>query len=153
MPFHNCASSGLGKALVAGFRSPNEYLKHDAGCDLWAVGHRFPEEAVAVVFIIGVEIAEADFGIDAPRDLAAERSGALRCDVRTDPKPADVHLARKVKSFGQVVAPTNPDIRISPTFGETKSTIEHLVQSHRDFRLRRYRVLPGRNDELEQFRL
>src|SRR6266581_3429744 len=99
MPFHNCASSGLGKALVAGFRSPNEYLKHDAGCDLWAVGHRFPEEAVAIVLIIGVEITEAKFGINIPCDLTAERSGALRCDVRTDTKTADIHLAGKIKGF------------------------------------------------------
>jgi len=56
---------------------PNESLKNDAGCDLWAVGHRFPEEAVAVVLIIGLEIAEAEFGLDGTCVLAAGRNGAL----------------------------------------------------------------------------
>ena|SRR5439155_2881723 len=80
--------------------SPDKLLKNDAGRDLWAVGRGLPDEAVAVVFIISIEIAEAEFGIDAPRDLTAESGGDLRCDVRTSPKTADVHLACKIKSFG-----------------------------------------------------
>src|SRR5260370_41020012 len=88
-----------------------------------------------------------------PVTRAAERGRALGCYTRAGRKTAAVHLTGKVKSFGQVVAPANPDIGIGPTFGQAKSTMEHIVQGLGDFRLRRYRVLPGRNDELEQFRL
>src|SRR6266446_8571532 len=78
---------------------PNESLKDNSGRDLWAVRHRFPEEAVAIVLIIGVEITEAKFGINIPCDLTAERGRALGRDIRADPKTADVHLACKIKGF------------------------------------------------------
>src|SRR5438034_7284647 len=122
---------------------PNESLKNDAGGDLRAPGPGLPDEAIAVVFIIVIEIAEAEFRIDVPRDLAAEPSGSLARDIRSDPKTADVHLACQIKSLGQVVATTDPDIRIDPTFGQTKTAIKFLVQDIDDSLMHSHRVLPG----------
>lgn len=100
----------------------NECLKNDAGRDLWAVRRRFPDEAVAVVFIIGIEIAEAEFGIDVPRDLAAERTGDLRCDVRTSPKTADVYLAGQIKRFAEIVPVAGLGLNSREGFFELRSS-------------------------------
>jgi hypothetical protein len=57
---------------------PNERLKFDAGSELRSVGRNLVKVAAAVVIVI--EIAEAKFGIDAPGDLAAERTVGLHVD-------------------------------------------------------------------------
>ena len=58
---------------------PNEILKNDTGRDLRSVSRNFIEEAVAIVILI--EIAEAEFGIDAPSNVTAERAVGLHGDI------------------------------------------------------------------------
>jgi len=58
---------------------PNEILKNDTGRDLRSVSRNFIEEAVAIVILI--EIAETEFGIDAPSNVTAERAVGLHGDI------------------------------------------------------------------------
>src|SRR6266404_8617459 len=124
---------------------PNESLKSDPGRDLRSVRRDFIEEAAAIVIVI--EIAEADLGIDSSGDVTAERGRGLHGDPGTDVKTTNVCPGGHIKSFRQIVAATDAEIRIDPTFGETEAAIEFFVQDLSDFLLRRHRVLPCCHDE------
>src|SRR6202035_5044835 len=105
---------------------PNECLKNDASRDLRSLRRNFIEEAAAIVILI--EKAVADLRIDAPGDLTAERAVGLHRDVGPCAETADVCLARQIKSFAQIVAAAEPDVRISPIFGETETAVELSLQ-------------------------
>ena len=124
---------------------PEDSLKSDAGRDLWSVGRNFIQEAATIVIVI--EIAVADLGIDSPGDVTAERGRGLHGDPGTDVKTTNVCPDGHIKSFRQIVAATDAEIRIDPAFRETEAAIELLVQDLRDFLLRRDRVLPCCHDE------
>ena len=96
------ATRKLGKrsAMTRYLPELSESLKINACRDLRAVGRHSPDEAIAVVLEISIKITEAEFGIDVPRDLAADPSVGLRRNVRTGSKAADVHPSGKIKSFG-----------------------------------------------------
>src|SRR5437763_15504355 len=97
------------RPLFAGSnQSPGESLKLDTGRDLRSVGRNLIEIAAAIVIVI--EIAEAEFGIDASGNLAAERSVGLHCDDGIKVKAADIHLAGQVKSLVQLIPTANVDV-------------------------------------------
>jgi hypothetical protein len=129
-------------------QSPNESLKLDTGRDLRSVGRNFIR--ITAVIVIVIKIAEANFGIEAPGNLAAERSVGLHCDSGINVKTADIHLAGQIKSLVQIIATANADVGISPIFGKTVTPIELCLQDPDDSLLRCHRVSAGVSDESEQ---
>src|SRR6266481_3010367 len=129
-------------------QSPGESLKLDPGRDLRSVGRNFIGITAAIVIVI--KIAEAEFGIDAPGNLAAERSVGLHCDDGIKVKAADIHLAGQIKSLVQIIATANADVGIRPIFGETVTAIKLCLQNPDNSLLRCDRVSPGVSDESEQ---
>src|SRR5438552_8958803 len=83
-------------------QSPNESLKLDPGRDLRSVGRNFIGITAAIVIVI--KIAEAKFGIEAPGNLAAERSVGLHGNDGIKVKAADIHFTGQVKSLVQLIS-------------------------------------------------
>src|SRR5439155_5713153 len=103
-------------------QSPNELLKFDAGSELRSVGRNFI--GITAVIVVVIKIAEAEFGIDAPGNMAAERRVGLHGDGGIDVKAADIHFAGHVESLAQLISTANADVGISPILGETVTAIE-----------------------------
>ena len=129
-------------------QSPNESLKLDTGRDLRSVGRNFI--GITAVIVVVIKIAEAEFGVDAPGNLAAERSVGLHGDDGIKVKAADIHFAGHVESLVQLIPAANSDIGIGPIFGKTVTAIELCLQDPDDSLLRCHRVSPGVSDESEQ---
>src|SRR6267154_856981 len=111
-------------------QSPGESLKLDTGCDLRSVGRNFI--GIIAVNVVVIKIAEAEFGIEAPGNLAAERSVGLHGDGGIKVKAADIHFAGHVESLAQLIPAANSDVGIRPILGETVTAIKLCLQDPDD---------------------
>src|SRR5205823_13722586 len=86
--------------------------------------------------VIVMKVSEAKFGIEAPGNLATERSVGLHGNDGIKVKAADIHFTGQVKSLVQLISTADSDVGIGPIFGKTVTPIELCLQNRGNSLLR-----------------